>query len=500
MNRPAWMSTVDELKRALAEKDRARANAAVIGLLESGAKLGSHWRGISQLMQVSGELTLAHRAIDAFVAEAGNTPPARYAKVVLLTQSNRLHEAHDLLKSLPKTVPDPAGHAYVLGNTAMTLGRVDEARAHLATAIKHRPGWGPAWLTLSAAANLAKDPIGEQLIADSPAAAREGPGDYARYFYALGKLHIDRGEPDAAFAAFQRGADLLRSERPYSRNGNAANAHAAMTGYAGDFFERMRAQQSRDTRRPIFVTGLPRSGTTLVEQILASHSEVVDGGELNIIQHVAVAAGGVSGDAIEAHLASGGSLEAMADLYLHLLTERFGGTGRVIDKTIDASRFLGLIAAALPDAPLIWMRRDPLDSAWSCFRTFFIHGVAWSYSLADIAHHFQLEDALLAFWKERLGDRLLVVPYAALVDDPDVWTRKLLTHCGLAEEPGVYKFHETERVVATASALQVRRPINRDGINVAGPYREMLQPFVEAYSKKKLIKMPDAGLAVPKRG
>ncbi|RZM33460.1 MAG: hypothetical protein EOP67_22250, partial [Sphingomonas sp.] len=118
---------------------------------------------------------------------------------------------------------------------------------------------------------------------------------------------------------------------------------------------------------------------------------------------------------------------------------------------------------------------------WSAFRTFFIHGLAWSYDLADIAHHMQLEDRLLAYWQARLGDRLLVVPYEALVDAPGEWTRRLLAHCGLAEEPGVFAPHETERAVATASALQVRRPINRDGLGVAEPYRAWLQPFVAAY-------------------
>jgi hypothetical protein len=107
--------------------------------------------------------------------------------------------------------------------------------------------------------------------------------------------------------------------------------------------------------------------------------------------------------------------------------------------------------------------------------------VAWSYDLADIAHHFRLEDALLSFWKDRLGDRLLVVPYAELVDAPQVWTRRLLAHCGLPEESGVHQHHTTDRVVMTASAVQVRQPINRAGLNVAAPFRAHLQPFVDAY-------------------
>lgn len=471
------------LKAALARKDRAATNRDVAALLDQRAPLGEQWKAIAQLMQVSGEATLALRAIDAFVAAAGNAPQAHYAKVVVLTQTGRLAEAHALLATLPEDVPDRAGRAHVLGNTAMTLGRVSEARAYLETAVTERPGWGPAWLSLAAATNLATDPLGQRLIADGPAAERLHPADFARYCYALGKYHVDRREPAEAFAAFARGAALLRRETPYSRAGNTANAAQAMQGFTDDLLTSPERGAPASTSRPIFVTGLPRSGTTLVEHILASHSAVRDGGELNLIQHVAVAAGGTSGDALTRYLAGGGTRAALADLYLHLLDERFGSTGRIVDKTIDASRFLGLIATVLPDAPLIWMRRDPLDTAWSAFRTFFIHGVAWSYDLTDIAHHMQLEDRLLAYWHARLGDRLLVVPYRALVDAPADWTRRLLAHCGLAEEPGVFTPHLTERAVATASALQVRRPINRDGIGVADPYRVWLQPFIDAYAE-----------------
>ena len=481
MKAPTWMAHVEALKHALAARDRAAANASVEGLLAAKAPIGAEWRRIAELMRLSGELTLALRAIDAFVEAAKGTPDARYSKVVLLTQAGRLREAHDLAVTLPATVPDPAGRAYLLGNTALTLGRVEEARDYLDTALRHRPGWGPAWLTLASTGNLGSSPLADRLLNDAQVAERQPPGDLARFCYALGKLHADRGDVDASFAAYSRGAALLRGLTPYSRDGNARNAREAMTGFPPRFIEQMNARQSRDTSRPIFVTGLPRSGTTLVEQILASHSSVADGAELSCLHQVAVSVGGISGDAIRQYLAAGKTLDDMAGLYLHLLDERFGTQGRVVDKTVDASRFLGLIATMLPDAPLIWMRRDPLDSAWSCFRTFFIHGVAWSYDLADIAHHFRLEDELLAFWQDRLRDRLLVVPYGDLVDAPELWTRRILSHCGLAKEAGVFAHHETERAVATASSLQVRRPVNRDGLNVAAPFRRHLQPFLDAY-------------------
>ena len=156
--------------------------------------------------------------------------------------------------------------------------------------------------------------------------------------------------------------------------------------------------------------------------------------------------------------------------------------GRIIDKTTSSTRYLGLAAALLPDAPLIWMTRDPLDRAWSCYRTNFAGtAMPWSYDLQDIAAHFRIEDQLLAQWKKILGNRLLVVPYEELVTDPDAWIRRVLAHCGLGEESLVFSPHENQRPVATASMVQVRRPINRDAIGAGEPYRKFMQPFLDAY-------------------
>jgi len=432
-------------------------------------------------MQMSGEVSLALRAIDAYIAAAGGRPEAVYDKVVMLNQTGRLIEARDLLTSLPADRTNPAARAYLAGNVAITLGQPDQARAELEKVVCARPGWGPAWLSLAETVNLAEDPLGDRLLADRSAADNYPAPERARYHYALGRLLHDRKQHDAAFTAFAEGARLLKSVLPYSRAGDQRSAADAMSGFGPGAIEAWNARQTLPTARPIVVTGLPRSGTTLVEQILTSHSAVADGAEIGLMAQVAVAAGGTSGAAIQAHLGTGGTVERLAGLFLHLLEERFGPGRRVIDKTVDNSRFLGLIAAALPETPLIWMRRDPLDAAWSCLRTFFVHGVGWSCDLADIAEHFALEDRLIHFWQDRLGDRLLVVPYPALVEAPEHWTRRILSHCGLPEEEQVHRFHETDRVVATASALQVRRPINRSGIGVAQPYREHLQPFVDAY-------------------
>src|SRR5690606_21573684 len=129
----------------------------------------------------------------------------------------------------------------------------------------------------------------------------------------------------------------------------------------------------------------------------------------------------------------------------------------------------------------IWLKRDPLDCAWSCFRTFFPVSMSWSYDLEDIAAFFRLEEQLLGRWQDILGERLLVIPYENLVARPVEWTRRILAHCGLPEEEQVFAPHETLRAVTTASVMQVRRPINRGAVGAAEPYRNFLQPFVDAY-------------------
>jgi hypothetical protein len=163
------------------------------------------------------------------------------------------------------------------------------------------------------------------------------------------------------------------------------------------------------------------------------------------------------------------------------LQELFPEPGLVVDKTLGNTRQLGIAASLLPQAPIVWVTRDPLDRAWSCFTTFFITTLPWTYDLEDIAFHFRLEDELLRRWQEILGDRLLVVPYEALVTQSEQWTRRILQHCGLSEEPQVFAPHANARTVVTASVMQVRRPINASAVGAAEPYREYLQPFVDAY-------------------
>ena len=444
--------------------------------------MAGQWLPLAMIAARNGEVTLARAAFDLYAESFAGDPGVAYRKVDLLIHLGAWDEVLALLRALPAGAPRPASYAYTRGTAALYCGENDEARRYLEEAIASHPQAGSPWLSLAMLVDFARESeLAERLIAGERDLANAPAGERAIYRHALGKAYADLGEPARAFAAYALGAAESKAQLAYNREQDRFTAEDAVRGYDAARIAALARQQSEPTGRGIFVMGLPRSGTTLVEQILTSHSEVGDGGEIYRLGLLAKDIGGLSCPALERYVAAEGA-SAGARLWRHWLDERFPGPGRVVDKTLNTSRLLGIAAALLPEAPLIWLTRDPLDCAWSCFRTRFSGEGAWSYDLEDIAFHFRLEDELLARWRDVLGERLLVVPFEALVTEPVPWIRRILAHCGLADEAQAFAPHENARAVTTSSALQVRRPINRAGIGVAEPYRQFLEPFVRAYA------------------
>ena len=473
---------LDRLQPALRARHRASTIDIVRQVVALGAPLGQQWQALADLALQHGELALARQAMDRFVDADQGSPAALYRKALLLEQCGDVAAAHALLCELPEDVPDAAANAYSRGTLALFLGDMGEARTQLERATRLRPEAGVPWLMLATSLDMAEEPdLAGRLLSAERRVAGMPPAVRAPYYHAAGKVHADRGEPALAFAAFARAAADMRTLAPYSPEADRRNAEEAVRGHGPGGVGILSSPHPASSRETIFVTGLPRSGTTLVEQILVSHSEVSDGAELNRLLLLSQEIGGHSGEAVSAYVKAGGAADA-ARLWRHWMDERFPRPGIVVDKSLTSTRLLGVAAALLPEARLVWVTREPLDCAWSCFRTFLSGYMPWSHDLEDMAHHFRVEDELLARWQETLGERLLVVPYESLASEPGTWIPKLLAHCGLAVEEGVFAPHETGRVVTTSSALQVRRPISNAAIGSAEPYREFLGPFIESYS------------------
>lgn len=479
-NAAAALALLQQLQPALQQRDRGRQVHILRELVAMGAPMGDQWQQLSQIALSHGELTLARTAIDLFVEACKGGPRARYVKAAVLEQAGDMAEAYAIMTSLPGDVPDPASNAYSLGTAALMMGQREVARGHLDRATALQPAAGNAWLSLAMAGDCATQPGIVGRIAAAGAAMDGVPAQQqAAWRYALGKARADTGDHATAFSEFAHGADIMRRLQPFNRQGSIDNARSSIDGYTASRIASIAAQQNEPTGRSIFVTGLPRSGTTLVQQIIASHSAVAGGAEISRLPILAGEIKGNSLAAVEACVAAGQG-GAIARLWDHLLAERFPQPGRIVDKSLNTTRLIGLAACLLPDAPIIWMQRDPLDCAWSCFRQFFPLSVPWSYDFEDIAFQFRVEDGLRQHWQAMLGDRLLVVPYEQLVDAPEQWIGRILAHCGLPEEPACFSPHRHGGAIHTASVEQVRRPINRDGIGAAQPYKPWLQPLIRA--------------------
>ena len=466
-----------ELQRLLAARDRAGLNALLAAWLDQDAKVGDRWAIFADILAQHGEWPLALRAVGHHRAASPNDPARVFTQAVMLARAGHNAQAREYAESLLRVSPRDARLNHFMGTLASEAGRFDVARDHFLRALAVIPQSPQTWLELSAIHRFtADDPLLNRLrhtVAGNVAQQYRAP-----LVYALGKALDDVDDVDAAFAAFAEGAALVARERPYDAAADRAEADAVMAAWDNVALPRF-GDASGSAR--VFVTGLPRSGTTLVEHILASHPAIIGGGELNLLSMLAQEVGGIEPTALARFVDTGRSLSELPLLYDYLISQRFSPNARIVDKTLDASRMLGFVATLMPDAPIVWLRRNPLDTAWSCFHTYFARGVSWSWSQAAIASHFTQEDRLFTFWGDRLGDRLLCVDYETLVSDPEPEIRRIEAHVGLRHDDRTLKPHVTERTIATSSVAQVRRPINRQAIFASKRYRPHLTPFIEAY-------------------
>lgn len=487
---------------ALNRRDRAGAVEEARRLLEADAPLGRQWAAVARFAAHVAEWPLA---IDAMRRAVANDPIDLEGVLQLadmLANAGRLADAVALIAPRVRANPRDARLRHLLGTAHIQLGETALGVEHLAAAAELSPGSGMTWLALASARTHAiGSPEAEALFAAAPAVTAAGPAARAAWSYASGKLWDDAGEPARAFAAFAEGAALIRPERAFDARADHAAARSLVDGLSREWLDAVALPDGGPTGAatgPIFVTGLPRSGTTLVEQMLASHSTVAGGGELNLLDLATAPVGRADAGAVRRRFAEhpdpARAWGDVAPAYRHLIAQRWPGGGRAVDKSLNTSRYAGVVRLAMPDARLVWMRRDPLDTAWSCFRTFFARGLGWSFALEDIGRHFAAEDLLFEHWRGVLGDRILVVPYADLVTDTAAWLPRIAAHVGLAVEQAMFDFHRSERAVATASVAQVRRPIYRSALGSAAPYAARLAPFTAAYAAARAeLGLPPSG-------
>jgi tetratricopeptide (TPR) repeat protein len=476
-SKPFFLQALDALKGG----DR-RAAAALIGReLREGNTSAKNLPSVSSLAAHIGEIELA---IDASRrAVLPGSIDSLLAYWATLATYGRSVEALDEAKRQPIAVQEHPSVLHFRGTVATEYGRFDQAQELFRRALGKAPTMTATWMSLAMIKTFQPgdpDLAAMQKLERQPGAA---PQPHAILCYGLGKAFEDCGDVDKAFDFYARGAALLRLQGSFNSEQFQLAADQVIRDFTPDNLSAL-APSRLGKQRSLFVTGLPRSGTTLTEQILLGHSAVVDGAEVNLFAAAMIPTLGLQLQTVLAYPQRSGSGDPWGEIgndYGRMIDMRFRSSGLVIDKSLGQSLLTGLLLHCLPEARIAWLRRNPEDVALSCFRTFFSTGLGWTWSLTDIADYMRTEDRLFEHWRGLFPERILVVPYEEIVASPAPWAERLQEHFGLAIEPGVETLPRKDRAIGTASVGQVRQPISTSRIGLSKAFERHLRPFRERY-------------------
>jgi tetratricopeptide (TPR) repeat protein len=379
--------------------------------------------------------------------------------------------------ALPK---DPLA-LYNYATALRYVGRIDEAEAVFERSLAIDPDSSVAHASLAALRKWSAEKNHIERLRAAAARAAHRAEDAGRLHHALFKELNDAGRHEEAWQALEKGAATVHALWPYPLAEKRARLDALIDTFSATRLSHAPAHATPG-HKPIFIYGLPRSGTTLTERILAAHSRVTAMGETSaFMQTLRTVAGQPRAKEIdEGMIRRAGDLDyaRVADLYVRHTAYLAPGAEFATEKLPHNYEFVGPIHLASPAAPLIHVRRAPMDSLFGAFRLMFGEAAyLWSYSFEDLAENYRQYRRLMAHWRAALGDRILEVRLEALIDDPEPHIRRLLDHCGLAFEPACLSPHETDGGVSTASSSQVRRPINREGVGAWRRYERQLEPL-----------------------
>lgn len=364
------------------------------------------------------------------------------------------------------------------------LGRFDEARKTVAALRSRLPdSVAPIMLkAIDGSTRLEPEEIARAKAYVDRQAEDHDDLIWTNLCFALGNEFARAEAYDEAFHYFARGNRARDREHLYESEKDHAKLRAVIETFTPDLFKQL-AEFGKPSRRPIFIVGMPRSGTTLTEQILASHPDVAGAGELSALGKIALGMSEAIGSATPYPQCMGAltreDAQSMAGQYLTALAECDPEALRVTDKMPDNFAFLGLIAVLFPNARIIHCRRDPRDTCLSIFCQSFRGFHPYFYDLGKLAEYYRLYGQWMAHWRAVLPLPILEIDYEDTVADQEGVSRRLLEFCGLDWDEAVLAFHETERAVKTASVWQVRQPIYSRSVGRWRSYERHLEPLLE---------------------
>lgn len=446
------------------------------------------WHDLSTVLK---ELHLYEEAVEILVKALdvdANNPLTHYYMGAALAMAAK---PHDAIKSYQRAVELdprlPGGHIG-LGHVLKTVGDQAGGIEAYERAIELRPNYGETYYSL---ANLKTFRFSSEQISsmETRLGNEKLPTECRVHFaFALAKAYEDAGDFDRSFEHYELANHLHRETIAYDPVQTQVGHERMREVFSEAFFSALDRDSGCSDPDPIFIVGLPRSGSTLLEQILASHSQVDGTSELHDVSLIAQSIrrsreGSVFPQSVATM--SSRELEALGRAYISQTRQYRGAAPFFTDKMPNNFAYVGFIKAILPNAKIIDARRDPMDSCFGCFKQHFAKGQTFTYDLFELAEFYLEYDALMDYWDAVLPGQVLRVQYETVVSDLDNQVKRILDFCGLPFEEACLNFHETKRAVRTASSEQVRQPIYSSAVGTWQRFqphleglREILQPLL----------------------
>ncbi|MCZ6502854.1 MAG: sulfotransferase [Gammaproteobacteria bacterium] len=450
----------------------ARAEGASQDLLKTYPRSVIVMNILGVALQRQGKLSAAVQVLDKAISIRPDFAEAFVNRAIVLKELGEFDRALVNYETAMQLKPDYVEAYYNCANLLKDLGQPEAAVTNYQKALKLSPDFAAAHRNLSALKTYAP---GDTQLSDMErlyAKRQTDESSSSELCFALAKAYEDLGEYDKSFTYLEKGNRLRKKTLDY-RIENDQALFAQIKKLLSDDNLINFAPDEPAAIQPVFITGMMRSGTSLVEQIIASHSRVHGAGELEAMNRIALP--------LPAQFKGRKLLNSLRLQYLDALSSLNVAENIVTDKMPANFRWIGLILAIVPEAKIIHVNRNAVATCWSIYKHFFPdEGIDFAYDMEDIAAYYKLYLDLMVFWRERFASQIYELDYEQLTKNQEVETRRLLDFCDLPWESQCLDFHKTKRLVRTSSAIQVRAPLYLGSSDAWKAYEDHLRPLIRA--------------------
>ena len=429
---------------------------------------------LADVYERGGKVQEAIEAIDQALELNPDMPEVHTKKGAICHISNRIPEAEGYFEKALEIRPNMAAPLISLAEVNLSKGDMDKAEFYINKAKEVVPDLPSLYLTVSKTKKFTEDdPDFQKMVELADKGEKFGIDQLASLNYALFSAYENIGDSDKAFAHLLKASEYKRRLVPYDPDRQSQNFKNIKEFYSPDALKTYEGK-GLQSDLPVFILGMPRSGTTLTEQIISSHSDVFGAGELVEMSIIDNFFGYLKPD----------NAKAQGQWYIDRIIERDenGLSKRITDKMPGNFSAIGKITAILPDAKIIHTRRNPIDTCLSCFKQNFARGQYWSYNLQELGQYYNLYLDLMAYWREHLGDRFIEIDYEDTVNDLEKQARHLIDYVELPWDEKCLKPHKQKRAVLTASKTQVTQPVYKTSVKSWQKYETQLQPLIDELS------------------